>query len=98
MPLSESIDSYLDLRPALDQALDAPLGIRITYETGGKAQHQMQRMFKLRLLDRSRSRNIYTEADPEFNTSPYDVLDFSRDASTITIKKAVQPKIEVISA
>lgn len=96
MPLSESIDSYLDLRPTLDEALAQPIGMQVTYPTPGKAQHQVQRMYKLRLLDRARSRQVYTEVDEQYNTSPYDILDFVRGDRTVFIRKMNPPVAEPI--
>jgi hypothetical protein len=74
MPLSNSPMAYTDIRTAMDRALQSDKGIRVKIGEAGKAIHFRQKCYKLRLLDRKNSLNIYPKDHPMHGVSAYDSL------------------------
>lgn len=87
MPLSNSLASYEDIRALLDRALEAEHGIRVTHPTKGAAVHWRQRAYKFRLLDRARSKELYSVTSEAWGTSVYDGLVIDIDDNVNFVRK-----------
>lgn len=94
MALSKDIRHYEDLRPYLDRALASPEGVRITCPTKGKAINMQQRIYKLRVLDRERTFDVYDFGHPLRGVSPYDSLNMKLEGNTLIITHAEQIVVE----
>ena len=72
MSLSSSLLMYSDVQAVMDRALEADIGIAVTFDKTGDAVHFRQRCYKFRALVRelAQERDIN---DPQRN-SPYDAL------------------------
>lgn len=96
MGLSNSVNSYEDLIPVLDQALAAARGIRIDARTPGRAVHMRQRMYKLRSLMREKSTEIYEVGHPQRGTCAWDNLtvEITPGDTFLYIRKIEAPLVE----
>ena len=94
MALSKDIRHYEDLRPVLDRALSSAEGIRITCPTRGKAINMQQRIYKLRVLDRERTFDVYEYGNPLRGASPYDNLAMELEDNVLIIRHATPIEVE----
>lgn len=80
MPIPNTRSSYPDCFDLLQQALDAPHGIRKMmgraddYVAAGAARQLRLRIHKARLLERRANMEIFPETDPRYGSSDYDGL------------------------
>ena len=80
MPIPNTRSSYPDCFELLQQALDAPHGIRIMmgryddYSATGAARQLRMRIHKARNLEREANKDIFTEDDPKWGSCDYDGL------------------------
>lgn len=72
--MSNTVESYEDIRGFLDQALASERGVKIEVGYKGKAISMRQRMYKLRTLDRKFSTQMVPFGDPKWGKSAYDCL------------------------
>jgi len=100
MPFSDSSLAYDDVKRLLDQALMSEKGLRVRFETHGKAIQFRHRLNHFRKLDRRESTKIYTKGDPLFGRTVYDKLEFrvteSDDRGSLDILKRDAIEFDVI--
>lgn len=101
MPHSTSAIALSDIRELLDRALSSAKGIRLTYESHGKAVNERSRFGSYRKLVREQNAKAYN-GDPDQAISQYDTLVFSipkageAGDNVLTISKRVVPQVEEI--
>ncbi len=72
------MESLAAEKKILDYALASEHGITLSFPTQGKLTHVAQRLYRLRSLDREKSREVYPPDSPAYGKSPYDKLQFSK--------------------
>jgi hypothetical protein len=83
-----SITSYVDIRAALDKALESQKGVRLRFPDAKAAMTFKGRVHSLRFLDRKENKKIYNETDPMYGRSVYDPLMVkTEDPKTVIIIK-----------
>lgn len=95
MPLSKSLSAYPDCQAALDRALYAPNGVKISVETKGKAVHLVQRMRNFIKMTRRKSLEIYPEGAPERGVTAYDPLEIVAKENAVFIKLRTAETLKV---
>ena len=96
MPFSDSPLAYDDLKGLLDKALMTEKGLRVRFETYGKAVQFRHKLNHFRKIDRRESTKIYMKGDPLFGKTIYDKLEFrvhgdeERGAIDILKREAIQ--------
>lgn len=89
MSYNTSITSYLDIRAALDRALESEKGVRLRFTDEKAAITFKGRWHTLRYLDRKENKKIYPEDHPLWGRSVYDVLmSKTEDPCTVALIKA----------
>lgn len=94
MSLSQDINTYEDIRPHLDRALESPRGIRVTTRNKGQAIHLRQRLYKLRSLDTKRTLELFDPGDSRRGVSIWKDLVISIEDNAILIQHGEPIKIE----
>ena len=69
-----NLDRYSDCRATLDRALEAKVGLRLTYASYSAAIAQRRRFHTFRALTREANSNIYPPGHLMHNACVYDVL------------------------
>jgi len=88
MAYNTSITSYVDIRAALDKALESQKGVRLRFPDAKAAMTFKGRVHSLRFLDRKENKKIYNETDPMYGRSVYDPLMVkTEDPKTVIIIK-----------
>ena len=88
MAYNTSITSYVDIRSALDKALESEKGVRLRFPDHKAAMTFKGRVHQLRFLDRKENRKVYPEGDPMHGRSAYDPLMVkTEDPCTVAIVK-----------
>ena len=88
MAYNTSITSYVDIRAALDKALESEKGVRLRFPDAKAAMTFKGRVHSLRFLDRKENKKIYNETDPMYGRSVYDPLMVkTEDPKTVIIIK-----------
>jgi hypothetical protein len=83
-----SITSYVDIRGALDKALESEKGVRLRFPDAKAAMTFKGRVHSLRFLDRKENKKIYPPDDPMHGRSVYDPLMVkTEDPVTVAIVK-----------
>lgn len=95
MPHSSSPLAYDDIRSALDQALEAPKGVRIICDSEKAAIRLRQRCQSFRKIDRAQNTKIYQEGDPMWGRSVYDRLSFSLDGEAVVARPTREGTLKV---
>lgn len=101
MPHSTSAVALSDIRELLERALVSPKGIRVSYETNGKAVNERNRCNTFRKAARELNAKAYG-GDPDQAVSKYDTLVLTIPKAgqpgdnVLTIAKRVDPKVEEI--
>jgi len=79
MPQSQSPEAYGSARALLDRALHSPKGIRVPFESPGRAFSMMMQCYTVRSRARGQSIEVYAKGDPQYNRTPYDELSLHRE-------------------
>lgn len=89
MGYSTNITAYPDIRKALDQALESPKGMRLSFEDSRAATTFCGRVHSFRFKDRKENTKIYAEPDhPMHGRSVYDPLMIKRvNETTVDVLK-----------
>lgn len=83
MAYNTSITSYVDIRSALDRALESEKGVRLRFADDKAAMTFAGRVHSLRFLDRKENKKIYPEDHPMWGRSVYDPLMVKKEAPTV---------------
>ena len=83
------ISHFIDCRAILDKALDAKVGIRITYADHGQAVYERKRLHTFRSLARRENANLYDPSDPMHDSCIYDqlILTIAKDSAVLEIAR-----------
>lgn len=96
MAYNSSITSYVDIRGALDKALESAKGVRLRFPDEQAAMTFKGRFHSFRSLDRKENKKIYDEGHPMWGRSAYDPLMAKTvDEKTIAIIKLEGVEFEV---
>jgi hypothetical protein len=87
---------YKDCEEALDLAISAPSGVRMTFRDENEAKRFRARCYKFREYQRDHTKLIYAPDEPEFGISVYDYFEISVDGPVLTIVRRTIPEIEII--
>ena len=97
MSFNRSRLAYDDVKEILDQALETPKGIRVSFPTEGAAIDFRRRANSFRKQDRERSTQLYSRGDPLYGVSLYDklVLRLNKNDSILFIEFRTTDKMKV---
>lgn len=96
MPLPDNLNSYAEVREALDKALDSEKGVRIRCDNHGAAVHLRHKIYKFRTLDRRESMKLFSADDARYGNSAYDglVALIADDNTSVIIKRGAALIVE----
>lgn len=89
MPQAKGHNAHPTARALLERALESPRGIKVPFPTEGKAMAMRQQCYTVRTRDRARTRKIYDEDSPMFDTSQFDGLEMYIEENYLLIRPGI---------